>query len=147
MCFVLYVGTEKSIPRKKWDKEAPDLCVESLSERDQPIKAHFSKSEVQYVGATSGCGCDFPHVTLQNGQWPIFDDDDDDDPEWEATDTYNRDALVKLLRSTEESEIEIYGIWDGDFQESPKVMEEISLQQILDKSFFFKEQGFYKIAI
>jgi hypothetical protein len=26
------------------------------------------------IASTSGCGCDFPHVTLQNEQWPIFED-------------------------------------------------------------------------
>ena len=146
MCFVLYVGTEKPLPRKDWKKEAPDLCVESLAERDKQIKTHFSKPEVQYVGSTSGCGCDFPNVTLQNGQWPIFKDDDDD-PEWEAKDRYNREALAKLFQSLGEPEIELYGVWDGDFQEAPKIIEEISVQSLLDPDFFFKEQGFYKLTL
>jgi len=147
MCFVLYVGTEKPIPRIKWEKEKPDLCVEALSERDQAIETFFCQPEVQYVGSTSGCGCDFPHVTLQNGQWPIFDDDDESDPELEATDKYNREALVQLLRKSGNNIIELYGIWDGDFNVPPKIIEEISLENIIDPNFFFKEQGFYKVTV
>ena len=70
MCFVLYVGTTNPLPRRKSDKDSVDLPVESLTERDSAVIRHFSKAEVQYVGSTSGCGCDFPHASLQNGEWP-----------------------------------------------------------------------------
>ena len=146
MCFALYAGTEKAIPEQKWNKDAPDLFVQALSERDAKIKDHFTKSEVQYIGSTSGCGCDFPHVSLQNGSWPVFDDDEED-PEWEAKDKYNRESLVTLIRKLGEESIELYGVWDGDFSEIPKIRETISVQTILDPSFLFKEQGFYTVAV
>jgi len=79
MCFVLYAGTSKPMPRKEWRNEAPDLSVKTLTERESPITAHFSKPEVQYIGSTSDCGCDFPHVMFQNGDWPWFEDADDDE--------------------------------------------------------------------
>ena len=68
MCFVLYAGTTKPLARRAWQKEAPDLCVASLTERDAPIKGTPSSPEVQYVGSTSGCGCDFPNVNLHKGE-------------------------------------------------------------------------------
>lgn len=73
MCFVLYAGTVKALSRVAWDKEAPDLCVEPLKDHDAAIKQYFSLPEVQYVGSTSGCGCDFPNVMLQNGEWPTVE--------------------------------------------------------------------------
>lgn len=48
MCFVLYAGTSKPIPRKEWRDDAPDLSVEPLNEDEAPIAAHFSKPTVQY---------------------------------------------------------------------------------------------------
>jgi hypothetical protein len=72
MCFVLYAGTVSALPRVAWNKEAPDLSVESLPERDAAIRQYFSNPEVQNVGSTSGCGCDFPNVMLQNGEWPTL---------------------------------------------------------------------------
>ena len=140
MCFVVYAGTSDPIPRKEWHKDAPDLSVKSLTERESPIAAHFSKPQVQYIGSTSDCGCDFPHVMFQNGGWPWLDDDEPE-PEREATDRYNREQLVALLRETRESAIELYGVWDGDFDFTtpPTIREEISAESILERSFRFKE--------
>ena len=64
---------------KNVEKDAPDLSVESLTESDAAIKRFFSNPEVQYIGSTSGCGCDFPHVILQNGQWPTLEDTEKDE--------------------------------------------------------------------
>ena len=47
MCFVLYAGTSKPMLRKEWHKDAPDLSVKALTERESPITAHFTKPEVQ----------------------------------------------------------------------------------------------------
>src|SRR4029077_15587207 len=69
MCFVLYAGTNRPLARREWQKDAPDVGVVSLTERDAPVKAHFSSPEVQFIASTSGCGCDFPNVMLQNGEW------------------------------------------------------------------------------
>ena len=148
MCFVLYAGTLSPMPRRAWDKEAPDLSVQSLTEREDPIKVHFSKPEIQYIGSTSDCGCDFPHVMFQNGEWPWFEDDEDDD-EGAARDRYNRGALASLLRASGEKTVELYGIWDGDFDFStpPLVREEISVDTITNTKFHFKEGGFYLVSM
>jgi len=151
MCFVLYAGTSKPMPRKEWRNDAPDLSVKVLTERESPITAHFSKPEVQCIGSTSDCGCDFPHVTFQNGDWPWFEDENEDelDRQRKATERYNREGLVTLLRQTGESIVELYGVWDGDFdfRTSPAAHEEIPLEAILDPAFRFKEQGFYLVRL
>jgi hypothetical protein len=58
------------MPLNEWRNHAPDLPVKALTEHETPITAHFSKPEVQNIGSTSDCGCDFPHVMFQNGDWP-----------------------------------------------------------------------------
>ncbi len=149
MCFVLYVGTNDPLPRKKWQQDAPDLSVESLTERDAPIKAHFQSPEVRYIGSTSGCGCDFPHAMLQNGGWPeiAYLEHLERDEQRVANDKRNREALVALLRESREKAVELYGIWDGEFVEAPKSQESIAAEAILDSAFLFKERGFYKVAV
>lgn len=85
-------------------------------------------------------------MTLQNGQWPIFEDVEED-AEGDANDRYNREALVGLLRKAGEKTVELYGIWDRDFAEAPKTRDDVSLQRILDSDFHFKEQGFYRVSM
>jgi hypothetical protein len=149
VCFVLYAGTSNPLSRKKWQKDAPGLSVESLTERDAPIKAHFRSPEVQYIGSTSRCGCDFPHATLQKGEWPEIEylEHLERDAERVAINKGNREALVELLRESGDNVVELYGIWDGDFVEAPKVQENIAVETILDSGFLFKERGFYRVAV
>ena len=153
MCFVLYVGTSNPLPRRKFDKDSLDLSVESLSERDAAIKQYFSKPEVQYVGSTSGCGCDFPHATLQNGRWPELGYHDEDaekdelDIAREVSDRQNCNALVALLRTSGNETVELYGVWDGDFAKAPRARQEVSINELIGRNFRFKEQGFYKVHL
>lgn len=147
MCFVLYAGTRVPLPRKVWRQEAPDLHVQSLSEREIPVKAHFSSPEVQYIGSTSDCGCDFPHLATAERNWTKLDISFpvEQDAEQLASEHFNRDALFKLLRDSGEEAIELYGLWDGDFAEPPVAREVVSLQRILDLDFRFVERGFYTV--
>ena len=137
--------------RKEWRNDAPDFSVKGLTERESPVTAHFSKPEVQYIGSTSQCGCDFPHVMFQNGDWPWFEDEDGDELEQQrkATEQCNRQGLVALLRQTGEPVVELYGVWDGDFdfRTPPAAREQIQLEAILDPAFRFKEQGFYVVGL
>jgi|SRR5579863_8817171 len=143
MCFVLYAGTNSAIPRTEWKKHAPGISVSPLTEHDALIKAHFKNPEVQCIGSTAGCGCDFPHVLLQKGEWPLFDADD---TERVATFGQNRKALATLLRNTGEKTIELYGLWWGNFAKQPMAYEEIPFLRILEPDFLFREQVFYKVS-
>jgi hypothetical protein len=146
MCFQLYAATTKPIPRRKWKRDSQDLPVESLTEHDAAVKTHFTNPEVQFIGSTSGCGCDFPNIMFQNGDWPFLEDSEIDE-EQTASDRMNREGLVSILRSTGDSFVELYGMWDGDFAEAPRAFEDISLETILKPGFHFKERGFYKVRL
>ena len=149
MCFMLYAATNKPLPRREWNRDAPDVCVQSLSERDANIASHFSLREVQYIGSTSCCGCDFPHVILSRGEWVGYSDAVVDDPESEMSERLNREALVRLLKESGEDTVELYGIWLSDWEKDslrPEIFrDEIPLAKILEPTFRFKERGFYRV--
>ena len=153
MCFVLYAGTVSALPRVVWNKEAPDRSVESLTERDAAIRQYFSNPEVQYLGSTSGCGCDFPNVMLQNGEWPTLDTDlaekDEFDKARDISDRHNRELLVSFLRANCDKAVELYGFWTGDNEtlKAPRAFENIPLSRILESDFRFKEQVLYRVQI
>jgi len=152
MCFVLYVGTTNPLPRRKFDKDSADLPVESLTERDAGIKKHFSSPQVQYVGSSSACGCDFPFALFQSGGWPEIEfyktaEKDELDIERDRIHRQNCEALVSLLRATGENVIELYGVWDGDFAVAPQAHDSIAVDNLLKPDFYFKEKGFYKVHL
>jgi len=146
MCFLLYAGTSVPIARREWVKESPDLSVGSLTDYDAAIRSHFTAPEVQAIGSTSGCGCDFPHLLYQNGEWPAYLEEEVDE-ERLGSDRLNRGLLVELLRSTGESVLELYGVWAGDFAAEPRIREEISLGSIRRDDFYFKERGFCRVDL
>lgn len=45
-----------------------------------------------------------------------------------------------------EEVIELYGVWTGQEAEEPLIRERISLYQIHDPAFSFKERGFYVVS-
>lgn len=139
---MLYAGTSKPLPRKEWNRDAPDVCVKSLGETDANIAGHFTRPEVQYVGSTSDCGCDFPHTSL-------YSEVVETDPEREASERFNRERLATLLRETGEEMIELYGIWLSDWKKDPLLpevsREDIPLAKILEPTFCFKERAFYRV--
>jgi alpha-D-ribose 1-methylphosphonate 5-triphosphate synthase subunit PhnL len=148
MCFSLYAGTMQPLPRKAWDKDTRGLSVNSLDQREAHIISHFNLPEVQRIGSTAGCGCDFPHVTLTKGAWVGYPEVIVDDPVWETTERVNREALIALLIGSGEKKIELYGIWqDGESENPVNVRDEISLERILDPDFRFKERGFYTVNL
>jgi hypothetical protein len=144
---MLYAGTTDPLPRKEWDKDVRGLSVNALTESDASIVNQFTHREVQCIGSTSGCGCDFPHVTLTRGEWIGYPEVIVDDPEWEATELVNREALVALLRDSAEKNVELYGVWYGDFAKQVNVREEIPLARILEPDFRFKERGLYTVSL
>ena len=67
------------------------------------------------------------------------------DEEEAQSDRVNREGLVRILRDAGEPTVELYGIWDGDFDEAPEAFEEVSFEMILNPEFRFKERGFYRV--
>ena len=151
MCFQLYAGTQKPIPRVPWNKDAPDLSVEDLREdvreSELSILAYFSAPHVQFIGSTCGCGCDFPSITEHRGEWPWWEGLEPE-PEQQVVEQQNRERLAGLLRSTGEEWIELYGIWMGNSEiRPPAIREEIELDRMTDPTFRFKENGFLRVHI
>lgn len=146
MCFLLYVGTDRELPLLEWDGNTPSsLAISSLTERERPVKKHFEKEAVQNVGSTSGCGCDFPFIILNSEDWPWWDGLLD--ASQIETEQFNRTALIKLLQSVGDSRVEIYGLWDGKFQQAPKLIEDVDIATIQQSAFRFKEQVLYRVTL
>lgn len=97
------------------------------------------------LGSTCGCGCDFPSIIENNGEWPWWEGLEPES-EQQAVEQRNRELLAAILRSTEEGWIELYGIWRSGSQICPPVIrEDIELDRIVEPTFRFKENGFLMV--
>jgi hypothetical protein len=146
MCFLLYVGADRPLPATEWNQLAPDVCVGELSEDERKVSLHFSKPVVQQICSTAGCGCDFPSWSVYNKEPP--------DPTYEERDEEqivveckNTQRLADLLRSSGQFSVELYGVWVGNESLASRGQEQISLDRICERSFRFREQVLYSVAI
>lgn len=147
MCMSYYIASDSEIPLLPWDEISPSLFVQELQpEVDSSIANHFSKSYVRYVGSHEGCGCGF-----RCGKDWWFDDKDDEQDVDELRDAAARqndhvqfrDYLVE--HCVGQQQIEIYGCWEGDWQEKSLGKIQISVDEIADHRFCFLEKYLYVV--
>ena len=147
MCFLLYAGTDKPLPRSEWSKNDPHVYVRDLEGSESLIRATFSKPEIQYIGSSTSCGCAYPSVMQDGyGGWSYWLDPVAD-AETIASDKQECEELCQLLFQSEEDEIELYGIWAGDEGKEPLNREQIQIDDIRQELFRFKEGGFYRVKL
>jgi len=147
MCFLLYAGTSKPIPRREWVMSDRHVNVQDLRESELQIKALFTKPEIQYIGSSTHCGCGFPSVMQDGaGEWSYWIDPVKDAEEI-ASNKQECEELCNLLAQIDEDEIELYGAWAGNEGKEPLIREEIAIDEIRRDLFRFKEGGFYRVKL
>ena len=131
-----------------WNEQNRGLWTAVLTEHDRVVRGKFTLSSVVYVGSDQSCGCGFRHAMFQQGGWPeesLADELDYDPSETQP----NHDALVAFLRLHFAAEpfVELYGLWDGEFDASAESYQEVSLSRLAEPRFYFRERGFYRVAL
>src|SRR6478735_6274387 len=122
MCWTLYVSTPIKLPLIEWDSKQPRFNARKLKDDELAIVNRFTMPEVVYVGSDQGCGCGFRHVLIADKEWyPIVEEDNDI--------------------------IEVYGCWNGNITDSIDCVDEISIKDLTDKDFYFKEGWLYKVLV
>ncbi|MCT8335882.1 hypothetical protein NUH30_19500 [Leptospira sp. 85282-16] len=146
MCFTVYLGSNIILPEIKWNENNPQFFTQQLSKEELNIKNHFIYPEVIYLGSDESCGCGFRHALLnydENSWLEVVDTEED------KNEQKNHNNLVSFIKKnlTDEKYCELYSIWDEDFKQKPLIFYKISLNDIQDQNFFFKERAFYKCKI
>ena len=146
MCMTFYIGSQQELPIIAFDKDNPGFCTSQLREDEKVIHGYFSLPYVLNFGSDRGCGCGFRYALLDDGQWFHVEVEDESFIEKEAM-KKNHDELYSYVKTfvNDNTRIEIYGCWNGDFNQ-PESVEEINIDLLIDKGFYFKEGGFYTIS-
>lgn len=148
MCYVLYIGTDHPLPTIPWKEDDRKLNTADLSDNDRAVAAHFTKPHQKYLGSYTGCGCGFRHLTFQNGSWPeepMIGSEHYTGEDEQPIHQQLHDYISELL-TDENSQIELYGCWDGDFVYPSAGSATIPLSLLLDKTFFFRERFGYIVT-
>jgi hypothetical protein len=143
----LYIGSRQELPIIAFDKDNPTFNTTQLCEDEKTIYKHISLPYVLNFGSDQGCGCGFRHALLDDGQWFHVEVEDESSVEREAIQK-NHEELYRYIKTfvSDNAPIEIYGCWNGDFDDVPGSVEEIIIDVLIDKDFYFKERGFYTIS-
>lgn len=131
MCTVVYIRSDKPLPRIPWDEKNRGLHTADLDKRSEPVRAWFSLPHVCYLGADTFCGCGF-----QACEDPAFMSDEET-----ASTSANRAALVEFCGALLEQghRLELFSCWDGDENHHPRSHLEITLDQLKHELHAFEE--------
>ena len=146
MCFALYMATDREVRGISWKEDQPALFILETGDNDRGVSKHFTKPFLRYVGSDQGCGCGFRHVMFQGGGWPeesIINPDESVDEDRQT----NHRQLHEVLTSLPEDCrcVELYGCWEGDFDEACEGTAEIRVDDILEPAFHFRERFGYVV--
>jgi len=129
MCLAVFIAADHPLPLLPWHDTKPDFHVIALSDREKPVKKLLSSPHVRYAGSYEGCGCAFN----VGREYPDYEYEKD---ELKSAEDSRRKLYEYILLNGIR---EMYSCNDGDNEKPIESKSEISAEDILDKTFVFKE--------
>jgi hypothetical protein len=101
MCMVLYAAADAPLPEIAEGDPQPPLSVRAIQASEEPVRAHFTKPHVYFLGSHTGCSCGF--------KYGLGGDEDEQGRE------SVRELGAYLASAVERAgTLELYACWDGD---------------------------------
>ena len=139
MCMALYLATDEPVSGHAWSQARPSFNIQPLTEGEQLVRSQFSKPNVVYLGAHTGCSCGFSY-----GHDPLETPEDREEDE-----TARR--VVALLRTFLEERlehagsVELFACWEGGEQAEPEERLDVTPSHFGGESFRLPERRFYVV--
>ncbi len=147
MCLAVYIELEFKLPIVKWSDDKvndPFVFFKHISGKDEHATSKLSLPYIYYVGTNTGCGCGFNY-----SEWYLEDVKfSDEDMERIRITRGNYKLLHDILsnlKKQDKAKYEVFVCWEGDQKKDIKAVQEILLDDLIDKNFYFKEMYLYKI--
>ena len=121
--------------------ETPQLRVEDVDPRGTVVRQWFTLPVVSFVGAHTGCSCGFPSFSAEQ-PFEFYEGIFDGHNEREA-DLASLRALLDFLKSLE-GDVQLYAVWWGEEEESPRGSLDLDLDAVDAARFFFIERFLYR---
>ncbi|HYD51015.1 MAG TPA: hypothetical protein VEA99_00255 [Gemmatimonadaceae bacterium] len=130
MCLGVYLASDQELPLVDWDEARPSFNVSALQPEERQVRGRFSRRNVYYLGAYTGCSCGFTP--------------DEDGEEAEAA--RSLDDLVRYLRAAVAGgPLELFTCWDGDYLVPAERQLVLTPEELGDPSRWFDELTFATI--
>jgi hypothetical protein len=143
------MASKSPAPIVPWDEAVKGVWTEPAKVEDiANLRSKFTLDHIAYVGSSNQCGCGFRHATFQQGGWPEewYDEDRGYDGADELAD---HAALVSLLKQNfaADGTVELLGVWEGGLDEPIAHRSTISVAQLNDPRFHFRDRGLYTVEL
>ncbi len=132
MCMMVYVASDYPLPILAWDQDNPRFHTADLSKQHEPVRRHFSKPCVYYVGSHERCGCGF--------QWGESEGDEDQDDLPAKQESRRRLAEFLAGALQEQPTVEVYSCWDGDQAAPADHNDRVRPAELLERRTYFCER-------
>src|SRR5262245_10126110 len=133
MCMALYVAAEIVLPRVPWVEAAPAFNTQELAGHEDVVRERFSKTNVVFLGAHTGCSCGFSYGELD----PETPEEKEDDRRSRESVRHLREYLADALKST--PELEIFACWEGDQSQPETARRVVSVDHFGGEAFGLNE--------
>jgi len=125
---VVYVASDYDLPTSVWDQARPRFYVQEVTDRNAPVRRHFSQPCVYYAGSHEGCGCGF-----QYGEY------EDEDPSANQ-DSRRRLAEFLSLALQHQPAVEVFACWSGDEAAPAEHRGRVRPMDLIRDRTFFRER-------
>ena len=142
------MAADSAIPDIPFDTDAPAFNTQPLTDRELPLHNIFGKRNVKFLGSSNHCGCGYRHLSYQNEGWPE-EHLIEADPEFGADTQSDHESLHRFMleQLDHNDNIELYGCWDGDFEQPPARHEMIGVDDLIQDDFFLRERCHYTVTL
>ena len=117
MCMQLYAAADSPLPEMPAVTPPHPLSVRPICETEEPVRPHFTKPHVYFLGAHTGCSCGFQYG--MGGS-----EDDEGRASVRALGTYLTLAVASV------GPVELFACWEGDEAEPATTSEVVSPEAI-----------------
>ncbi|MEZ5316209.1 MAG: hypothetical protein R2752_02300 [Vicinamibacterales bacterium] len=139
MCMAVYAAADAPLPLVEWDTAQPAFNVHPLEPRDEPVRRHFTRPFVVFVGAHTGCACGFAYGAFA----PRDDLERAEDARARASVTALRRYLTAAV--AELGVVELFSCWEGDQGAEARHRLEVGPDHFGGEAFEFPEKAYFVV--
>jgi hypothetical protein len=136
----VFVAAAEPLPFIPWNAAEPAFHLQAISDGEQGVRARFTKPNVYFLGAHTGCSCGF--------NYGLRDVKGAEDQAEEVASQASVAALRAYLRDAVErqGEVELFASWEEDWLTEPEQRLQITPDWFGGDSFAMPENVLFRVT-